>query len=200
GVHLVGDVMYEVTKTAAGAAARRRAELLDRLGLAERQYYLATVHRAENTDQPRRLEAIFSALSRCERCVVVPLHPRTRQRLGNGQLAATGRLKLIEPLGYPDMVALIGSARIVLTDSGGLQKESYWLGVPCITLRERTEWPELVEAGCNRLTGADPTAIASALAHFESQEARLPADLPPELYGDGQAARRIVEVLANSGS
>jgi len=131
--------------------ADRASMVLERLGLEPRGYVLATVHRAENTDDPARLEAVFEGLSRvaAELLVVLPLHPRTRKALERlGWLEhARERLRLIEPVGYLDMVALEKNARLIATDSGGVQKEAYFFGVPCVMLRDETEWVELIEAG-----------------------------------------------------
>ncbi len=197
GVRRVGDVMYDSMLHNLGLA-RRRSDVLERLRLEPKSYYLATVHRAENTDDPSRLEAILSALGRLPRPVVLPLHPRTRKALGAGAEATGPAVRLIGPVAYLDMLALEDGARIVLTDSGGMQKEAYWAGVPCVTLRERTEWVELLQTGCNRLAGADPEAILSAVADFEAGDAALPPDRPGELYGDGRSAEKVVQALAEA--
>ncbi len=197
GVHRVGDVMYDSMLHNLGLA-RRRSDVLERLRLEPKSYYLATVHRAENTDDPSRLEAILSALGRLARPVVLPLHPRTRKALGAGVEAVGPAVRLIGPVAYLDMLALEDGARIVLTDSGGMQKEAYWAGVPCVTLRDRTEWVELVQTGCNRLAGADPEAILSAVADFEAGDAALPLDRPGELYGDGRSAEKVVQALVEA--
>jgi UDP-GlcNAc3NAcA epimerase len=196
GVELVGDVMYEALSYAREKALRR-SDVLDRLRLAEGSYLLATVHRAENTDDPDRLAAIWTTLGALEEPVVFPLHPRTRQKLAElvstGYVPASpGSIECIDPLGYLDMVRLSGSARLVLTDSGGLQKEAYWLGVPCLTLRDETEWVETVVAGWNRVVGADSSAIAEAVRTFTPPAERLP------LYGDGMGSARIVALLESA--
>jgi UDP-GlcNAc3NAcA epimerase len=198
GVHLVGDIMYDALLAAAEQADGRAASLLAGLGISENAYYLATVHRAENTDEPQRLRGIFSALSGCRWPVVLPLHPRTRKALGSEAEGLASPVRAIAPVGYLEMVALARSARIILTDSGGLQKEAYFHRVPCVTLRSSTEWPELVEAGCNRLAGAEPGAISAAIAEIEACGACLPDTVAAELYGDGRTARRIVEILSGS--
>ena len=196
GVHRVGDVMYDSVRFHADLA-EARSDVMSRLGLEPRSYHLATIHRAENTDDADRLEGIFGALSRLDRPVVVPLHPRTRERLPAGRLRAGGNVRVVEPVAYLDMITLERNCRLVLTDSGGVQKEAYWFARPCVTLREETEWVELVEAGCNRLVGARPEAILDAVAAFEEAGGELPADRPGDLYGDGRAAERLVEVLAS---
>jgi UDP-GlcNAc3NAcA epimerase len=198
-VHRTGDVMYDAALFYAGKA-RAQSGLLARLGLAPRGYALATIHRAENTDDPVRLVAIFDALaalaSRLR--VVLPLHPRTRKALDS---AALGRrwpdaLALIDPVGYLDMVMLETDARLVVTDSGGVQKEAFFFHVPCATLRTETEWTELVTAGWNTIL--DPNAPGLAERLVARLEAPPPVAHPP-LYGDGNAAAKICDVLAQCG-
>lgn len=192
GVYLVGDVMAEALAFAV-ECARERSDILMRLGLTERGYILVTVHRAENTDDAGRLRSIIDALKALDETVVFPAHPRTRCRLAELGLSdlqsMTHNLMILEPLGYLDMVRLAQSARAILTDSGGVQKEAYWLGVPCVTLRDETEWVETVEAGWNILVGADTERIVQAIRSFTPPAAR------PALYGDGYTAVRVVELL-----
>lgn len=188
GVHLVGDVMADALAFAA-ERARGRSDVLKRLGLTERGYLLATVHRAENTDDPNRLRSILAAFDALGETVVFPAHPRTRKAVEALGYAPGASVRLLEPFGYLDMVRLEQSARMILTDSGGIQKEAYWLGVPCVTLRDETEWVETVQAGWNVLVGADTARIVEAVRSFA-----LPAKRPP-LYGDGQAAERCVALL-----
>ena len=190
-IHLSGDVMYDAALHYL-EVARRLSDVLARLGLLEGDFVLATVHRAENTDDPGRLREIIDGLSRLavEQPVVMPLHPRTANalsQLGLGDRAAA--LTMIEPVGYLDMLRLEEAADLVVTDSGGVQKEAFFVGTPCITLRDETEWVELLECGAARLAGASAERIA-----------RLAGDsvLPPPatgLYGDGSAGERIVTAL-----
>jgi UDP-GlcNAc3NAcA epimerase len=191
---LVGDVMYDAALLYGERAAREHD--VGRLGLTPRGYVLATAHRAENTDDPARLRALIEGLAEVARelPVVLPLHPRTRAALARQGLAerAERALRLIEPVGFLEMLALERHARLVATDSGGVQKEAFFQGVPCVTLRDETEWVELIESGWNRLVpprGADAVAagIRSAL---EAGPGR-----PCQPYGDGHAAGRIVELL-----
>jgi len=195
GVHNVGDVMYDSLLFNA-ALAEGSSGVLSRLGLEPKTYYLATVHRAENTDDPARLGRIVEALGRVDRPVVLPMHPRTRKTLGRSLDGVAEAVRIIEPVAYLDMLTLERGARIILTDSGGVQKEAYWLAVPCVTLRDETEWVELIAAGCNRLGGADAERIVEAVSAWESVDCALPPDRPQDLYGDGKAAERIVELLA----
>jgi UDP-GlcNAc3NAcA epimerase len=191
----VGDVMFDVALFFADKA-RRESAILDRLGLSERAYCVATVHRAENTDDPERLQAILAALTRLGRDlpVVLPLHPRTRAVIARMGIVpeAGGALRLIDPVGYLDMTRLLQGARVVATDSGGLQKEAFFHKAPCVTLRDETEWVELIELGWNRIprsldaAGID-AAIGEALASSPAPDA-----MP---YGDGNAAGAIIDVL-----
>jgi UDP-GlcNAc3NAcA epimerase len=179
GVHDVGDVMYDAALFAAARA--RRSNALERMGLAEGCYAVATVHRAENTSDPGRLSEILDFLRQAAsgRAVVLPLHPRTRGRIESWGLDLSGLL-VCEPQGYLDMHRLLRSAAVVLTDSGGLQKEAYFHRVPCVTLRGETEWVETVEAGWNRLwKGPDYLPRRDIAA-----------------YGDGRAAEAAVERIA----
>jgi len=188
GVYLVGDVMAEALAFAS-ERARGRSNALRRLGLTEGGYLLATVHRAENTDDASRLHGILQAFDALDEPVVFPAHPRTRIAIEASGYSLAPHVKVIEPLGYLEMVMLEQSARMILTDSGGIQKEAYWLGVPCVTLRDETEWVETVQAGWNVLPGADTKRIVLAVRSFTR-----PAAHPP-LYGDDQAPGRIVGLL-----
>lgn len=187
GVEVVGDVMADALAAAVGRAACG-SEALARFGLQAGAYALATVHRAENTDDPERLRAILGALGSVGRPVLMPLHPRTRKAIAALGITLPGPVRAIEPLGYLDLVRVASSAAVILTDSGGLQKEAYWLKVPCVTLREETEWVETVESGWNVLAGAVPSRIVAA-----ASAQRPPAWTP--LYGDGDAATQILEAM-----
>ncbi len=195
GVHWVGDVMYDAVLQYA-EMAERRSRILDELGLEKRRYALATVHRAENTDDPVRLSLIFETLDgiACDGLpVIVPLHPRTRKQLESLKLPLNG-LRLIEPVSYSDMLLLEKQAKIILTDSGGVQKEAFFFRVPCVTLRDETEWVETVETGWNTLVGCDPERILRvALEARPGVESAWP-------YGDGRAGERIVEAIFNRTS
>lgn len=191
GVHLVGDVMYD-SVLFNRTLAERKSRILEQLRLSHQQYYLATIHRAENTDDPKRLQAIVSALEEIDTPIVLPLHPRTRGTLGGALAAVGGQLRIIDPVAYLDMLMLEANARVILTDSGGVQKEAFWCGVPCITMREETEWGELVNEGYNRLAGADRDAILGCVKWAEDALPRLGAQARPALYGDGKTAERIL--------
>jgi UDP-GlcNAc3NAcA epimerase len=187
--HLVGDVMADVS-LAFRDIAEERSTILDDLGLEEGSYLAVTAHRAGNVDRQERLEALVSLLEALPGPVVLPLHPRTRERLqAAGLMERLGGVKVVPPLGYLDFLKLARHARAVLTDSGGVQKEAYLLGVPCVTLRDTTEWVETVEAGWNTLVDLDSHAALAALE-------RSPPAERPELYGGGHAAERVCELLS----
>lgn len=191
----VGDVMFDVALHHGRRAESQRRGALEALGLVEKQYALVTVHRAENTDSAQRLRAIVDGLRLvAERMPVVwPVHPRTRAALkaSGAWRHLAGHLTLLEPQGYLDMVMLERSAAIIATDSGGVQKEAFFHGVPCVTLRTETEWVELVELGWNRL--APPIEAESVCKAVLGAVGSVGRDAQP--YGDGQAAKRIVAQL-----
>lgn len=192
--HHVGDVMYDVLQQVRPKIVERMS-FLGSLGLKPAEYVVATLHRAENTDDSARLEALMDGLGRLASRVelVVPLHPRTRAAWANhmGRPLPDGPM-FIEPVPYITMLALVQEAAAVITDSGGLQKESAWLGTPCLTIRDSTEWVETVEGGWNVLVGADPERLLAAWEALPNPEAL--ADLGPQ-YGGGRAGERIVSIL-----
>jgi UDP-N-acetylglucosamine 2-epimerase len=181
--------MLDVLNWARQRALTKPPDILDRLGLRTRDYLLVTVHRSENTDDPARLAGILSAFNALDQPVVFPVHPRARKVIDASNARLKPHVRLIDPVGYVDMVTLAGSARLMLTDSGGLQKEAYWMSVPCLTLREETEWVETVDAGWNTLVGSDSDRIVDAVRTC------APPDSHPSLYGDGVAAARCVDLL-----
>ena len=191
-VHMVGDVMADISLAFRDIAEERSTALEDR-GLADGSYLVVTAHRAGNVDDPERLDRLVELLEALPLPAVFPLHPRTRGRLeGAGlldRLARAQGLELAAPLGYLDFLKLARHARAIVTDSGGVQKEAYLLGVPCVTLRDRTEWVETVEAGWNVLTDLDKDAVLAALD-------REPPAERPELYGGGRAGERVRDVVA----
>jgi UDP-GlcNAc3NAcA epimerase len=191
GVHEVGDVMLDANLRLA-PIARERSQALELAGVAPGTYALVTVHREANTREPA-LGRIVEALNALEEPAVFPLHPRTAGAIESMGLRLAGHVHPRPPAGYLDFAALASQARVVLTDSGGVQKEAYWYEVPCVTLRENTEWVETVEAGWNHLVGTDPGAIVAA-----SREAS-PGPEHPSLYGDGHAADLIADVICTIG-
>jgi UDP-N-acetylglucosamine 2-epimerase len=181
---VVGDVMADAARLF-GPLARERSGALARLGVAPGAYVLVTIHREANVTDERRLRRIVEGLLRIDGPLLFPAHPRTRAALDG----VGAGLPIIAPLGYLDLAALASQARVIVTDSGGLQKEAYWHGVPCVTTRPSTEWVDTVTAGANVLVDDDPDALARAVAG-----ARFPAGAPP-LYGDGHAAERVAAAL-----
>lgn len=188
GVHLVGDVMAEALAFAANKA-KTHSDILSQLSLSEGKYLLATVHRAENTDDPIRLRNIIEAFNTIQEPIVFPVHPRTQKEINKLHYSLDDHVLMLEPLGYLDMVRLEASARVILTDSGGIQKEAYWLGVPCVTLRNETEWVETVETDWNKLTGANSNKIVYTIHNIN------PPKSHPNLYGDVNTASRCVALL-----
>jgi UDP-N-acetylglucosamine 2-epimerase len=191
-IELVGDVMADVSLMFA-SVAEERSHALEENGVEPGSYLLVTAHRAGNVDDPARLTLLVELLEALPEIAVFPLHPRTRARLEVAgmldRLAAAPHLKFTPPLGYLDFLVLAQNARAILTDSGGVQKEAYLLGTPCITLRDTTEWVETVEQGWNVLVDLDRDAALAAL------ERDRPSGERPELYGGGRAAERICDVL-----
>ena len=193
GVHLPGDVMYDALLQSV-EIAKQRSTILSELNVNPQEYLLATIHRPYNTDSGENLENILAALRDIGERVIFPVHPRTRQclaRLGfdNGQ-PGSENLQFVRPIGYLDMLVLEQNARLILTDSGGVQKEAYFFAVPCVTLRPETEWVETVETGWNVIVGANRARIMSAV-----NGKQWPRETPPPLFGNGRAAYRIVSEL-----
>ena len=194
GVHQVGDVMYDVAQIFRDRA-RQRSDVLDRFGMQAGEYALATCHRAENTDDPNRLREICLGLADVATMlpVVFPVHPRTRTAIQKHRLQSyLTRVTMVEPLAFLDMLSLQQTSKVILTDSGGMQKEAFFCGVPCITMRDETEWVETVAAGRNRLAGASREGILSAY-HTLGDHGVEGAENP---FGDGFASNRIVSILS----
>ena len=187
---MVGDVMYDALLQNLLIAERCAEENLQQFELENRGYYLLTLHRAENTNNAERLAAILEAVGSLDLPVLFPVHPRIKQILAAAGVSLNGNLRPVAPLGYLEMLTLQNHARKILTDSGGVQKEAFYLGVPCVTLRDRTEWPETVAVGANRLAGTSSDSIREVLNTHQEREW---SDATP--YGDGKAAQRIVSEL-----
>jgi UDP-N-acetylglucosamine 2-epimerase len=194
GVHLTGDVMLDSFLYFSGVADRN-STVLSRLGLKTGEYLMATIHRARNTEYEENLKNIVDALLNIDGTIVFPIHPRTEKYLKHyslhDKLKKAPHIMLINPVGYLDSIVLARNARKVLTDSGGLQKEAYFSRVPCLTLDEATAWPETVEDGWNVLVGSDKEKIIQAAKSFE------PKGKQRDVFGDGRAARRIVDILSS---
>ena len=198
-VHLVGDTMYDATLQFL-YMAEQHSLILENLSLQPKSYLLATIHRPSNTDISENLMNILTAFREIEETIIFPVHPRTKNKLeefdpGFLRKIENSQIKLISPVGYLDMLVLEKNAGMVLTDSGGIQKEAFFFGVPCVTLRTETEWIETVEAGWNRLVGAKREQILAAV-----NDQRWPAGNIPQLFGDGCASERVVEILTGIGA
>ncbi|HKV86514.1 MAG TPA: UDP-N-acetylglucosamine 2-epimerase (non-hydrolyzing) [Candidatus Dormibacteraeota bacterium] len=189
GVRMVGDVMFDAFEQNL-EIARRGTRILEDLQIHAGGYQLLTVHRAENVDHPEPLQAILRGLERSGKRCVFPVHPRTRAAMREAAIKPGPSVLLVDPVGYLEMLVLEENAEAIVTDSGGVQKEAYFAGRPCVTLRTTTEWPETVEAGWNVLVGTDPERIAQAMRGFRPDGPR------PSLFGDGHAARRVVDALS----
>jgi UDP-N-acetylglucosamine 2-epimerase len=194
-VHVVGDVMRDACDRFL-SVARERNTISNHRFMSE-PFGLVTLHRPENTDEVAKLSALVAGLSHVssELPLVVPLHPRTKCKLSEFGLSFPASVHVIEPVGYLDMLALLYRCSVVITDSGGVQKEAFYLGRPCVTAREETEWVETVELGWNRLIGADPAKMLSACQEFLKSP---PSQSRDGVYGDGHAAEKIAEILVNA--
>lgn len=191
GVHLVGDVMYDALIHNL-ELARLKSRILDRINLEPKTYALATIHRAANTDDTHNLRKIINAFGQLPIQIILPLHPRTKHASDQAKLDIPENIHVIEPVGYLDMLILEENADCILTDSGGIQKEAYWLGVRCLTLREETEWVETVSSGWNKLVGSDERRICELYANWHPKGDRLP------VYGNGKTAEKVAQVLLES--
>lgn len=188
-VYWVGDVMLDAN-LANRPLARQKSSVLSTLRLAPGSYGLVTVHRAANTDDPARLANIVKALSQVGEIVVFPVHPRTHGALGKLDVQFGENIRLIKPVGYFDMMVLEENARIIATDSGGVQREAYFMKKPCLTLRDETEWTETIQVGWNKLVGVDVECIVKEWNTF------LPPIEQPQIFGDGTAGRKIANILS----
>ena len=198
GIYEVGDIMFDLL-LANSKKASEVSGVLKAHKLSSQDYFVATIHRAENSDDKDKLSAIldifaYSANSSINKKVVLPIHPRTKNKISNFGLMIPENVLAIEPLGYLDMLELMKNAKAIFTDSGGIQKEAYYLDVPCITLREETEWVETVEVGWNFIVGTDKTKFIEAFQQLDKVKKKE----HPFLYGDGTTTEQIVNILKNS--
>jgi len=193
-IHLSGDVMVDLLKDTI-QISEERSRILGNLELESKMYVLVTAHRAENTDIEQRLTRIVKAITKIDETIVFPVHPRTKKSLQEfklyGRIQSLSNVKLIEPLGYLDFLNLERNAKKIITDSGGVQKEAYLLGIPCVTLRDRTEWVETVRDGWNILVDVDVDAIVNAVKKFNPEKPRQ------QIFGEGKASQKIVRILSN---
>lgn len=207
-VHFCGDVMLDAVREFAPLAAQQ-SSALDTLGLSPRQFILVTIHRAENTDSLPRMEELADTLCRLDRPTVFAMHPRLRAKLDcepeyrdlKRRLFSAKHLRILAPLPYLDMLQLEANAQLVMTDSGGVQKEAYFLGTPCLTLRDETEWTETLQSGWNRVVGTSPEKILPLVESLWSNNGASPESRPAlQAFGDGAASDRIIEILQETCS
>ena len=188
GVHYVGDVMFDGILHFSKIAAEK-SEILAQLGVSENEYLLCTIHRAENTNDISRLKGIVKGLNDSKEQIILPLHPRTQKYLNDYEISLGENIRLIEPIGYLDMVRLETGAKKIVTDSGGVQKEAFFLGKPCITMRDETEWVETVENGWNVIVGANAEKITQAINSFDPKVERK------NYFGNGTAALQMADLI-----
>jgi UDP-N-acetylglucosamine 2-epimerase len=189
GVHLVGDTMLDAVLKFSEAASKK-SKILERLNLVSKNYLLATIHRANNVDNPEILSTIITAFRDSDELIIFPIHPRTIKTLRSVRIQIPNNVKMIDPIGYLDMLMLEKNSRIILTDSGGIQKEAYFFKVPCITLRNETEWVETVISGWNKVTGTNPDSIIAGIKQIAEGE-----KISQPYFGDGHASEKIVAHL-----
>ena len=196
GVKMVGDVMYDCALFYAKKAEERENDVLERFNISRKNYLLATVHRAENTDNLERLESIFRAFQEVGTTdcpIILPIHPRTAEKIRSISNNSSKNIHLVPPVSYIEMVALERNSRIILTDSGGIQKEAFFHGIPCVTLRDETEWVETIEMGGNILAGADTSSIVKSVQRM--LEINHEGTKKTNVYGDGKSSVAIVKAL-----
>lgn len=188
GVHNVGDVMYDAVLMFK-ERAKSKENLLVELGCEKGEYILTTIHRAENTNDIKRLENIIQALNECGETIILPLHPRTKKFISDYGLEFNDNIKVIDPIGYLEMLMLEANSKKIVTDSGGVQKEAYFMDKPCVTMRDETEWVETVEVGWNIVVGTNKDKILDAIKNFNPTHER------PSIFGDGFASDKISELI-----
>lgn len=188
GVHNVGDVMYDAVNLFK-ERAKEVSTITRDLDLAPESYILSTIHRAENTDSIERLTSIIKALSECGKKIILPLHPRTKKFISEYNLHVGDNIKIIDPVGYLEMLALQENSAKIVTDSGGVQKEAYFLKKPCITMRDETEWVETVNNGWNVIVGSDSNKIKDAIENFN------PTGTPASAFGSGDTSSLITDII-----
>lgn len=188
GVHNVGDVMYDAVLMFK-ELAKSKVGLLGELGFSSGEYILTTIHRAENTNDINRLKSMIEALNECEENVILPLHPRTKKFISDYGLVFSENIKVIDPIGYLEMLMLEENSKMIVTDSGGVQKEAYFMGKPCITMRDETEWVETVKSGWNVVVGTDKEKILYNIKNFKPSKTQEP------IFGDGKASYKILDMI-----
>ena len=188
GVYNIGDVMYDAVLMFK-ERSKDKEDILQKLNLSKNEYILTTIHRAENTNNIDRLKDIIEALNESNEKIILPLHPRTKKFITDYGLSFNNNVRVIEPIGYLEMLMLETNSKKILTDSGGVQKEAYFMGKPCITMRDETEWVETVEVGWNIIVGTDKSNILEAIKNFN------PNSKQELIFGDGKASEKIVRLI-----
>lgn len=188
GVHNVGDVMYDATLNFT-EISKEKSKIMEKLNLSQEEFILTTIHRAENTNDINRLRNIIEALNESGQKIILPLHPRTKKYMDDYGLNFSDNIKIIEPVGYLDMISLEMHCKKIVTDSGGVQKEAFFMNKPCITMRDETEWVETVENGWNIIVGTDKAKILDGIVNF------IPNKAQTNIFGDGHAAEKILEII-----
>lgn len=188
GVYNIGDVMYDAVLMFK-EKSKLKEDLLEKLGVAKNEYILTTIHRAENTNNIDRLKNIIEALNESNETIILPVHPRTKKFINDYGLSFNKNIKIIEPIGYLEMLMLESNSKKIVTDSGGVQKEAYFMKKPCITMRDETEWIETVEVGWNVVVGTHKSSILDAIKNF------IPKTEQELIFGDGKASHKIVELI-----
>ncbi len=189
-----GDTMFDVFLSFKGKADK--SDIIKKIDLVDHEYAVLTTHRAENVDDPIKLEKMLQAIQTSQMTVVFPVHPRTKERLKENGVSLKGtNIRTIDPVGYIEMLALLKHAKIAITDSGGLQKEAFWSKTPCITIRDRTEWIETVNLGVNFITDVDPEKIIHALKQIQENYDEIKSRFNNNPFGDGKASQKIVKIL-----
>ena len=199
GVHHVGDVMYDCILHYSARANQMQPQLLNKLALKPKKYFLTTVHRAENTDDPQRFNDIITILNEISGGVyevVFPIHPRAEKQLRSITSKLKTRIKCVRPVSYLEMLVLESNAKLIITDSGGVQKEAFFLKIPCITLREETEWTETLDYKVNRLCGVNKECVLEQISEFTKNETSFTSI--PRLFGQGNASKLIIDCLVES--
>jgi len=188
GVYNVGDVMYDATLNFS-KLSKEKSKIMAKLNLKEEEFMLATIHRAENTNDINKLRNIIEALNESGEQIILPLHPRTKKYMDDYNLSFNKNIKIIDPVGYLEMISLEMHCRKIITDSGGVQKEAFFMNKPCITMRDETEWVETVENGWNIVVGTDKAKILEGILNF------VPNKVKQNIFGDGHAAEKILKII-----
>lgn len=193
-IYLTGDTMYDAFLNFKDKT--NQCDIIDKLGLIDKEYAILTTHRAENVDDPSKLKRMLQAIQKAEMPIIFPIHPRTKNRLDENGISLNGtNIRPIDPVGYIDMLALLRHAKIAVTDSGGLQKEAFWSKTPCVTIRDRTEWTETVDLGVNFITDVDPPRITQALKYIQDNYSEIKGRFTSNPFGEGNASQKIVKIL-----